>query len=52
MKPILRNQSQWLFWKRFQPNRPLRIRPAAPLNLVFRPTRVGAQLKTYECKTD
>ena len=37
MKPVLRYQSQLLFRKSYKPNRVIRIRPAAKLNVVFRP---------------
>jgi hypothetical protein len=39
MKPVLRYQSQLLFRKSYKPHRVIRIRPAAKLNLVFRPVR-------------
>jgi hypothetical protein len=45
MKPILRYQSQLLFRKSHKPNRVIRIRPALKLNLVFRPSRAGPQIK-------
>ena len=37
MKPVLRYQSQLLFRKSYKPNRFIRIRPAAKLNVAFRP---------------
>ena len=37
MKPVLRYQSQLLFRRSYKPKRVIRIRPAAKLNLVFRP---------------
>ncbi len=37
MKPVLRYQSQLLFRRSYKPNRVIRIRPTAKLNLVFRP---------------
>ena len=37
MKPIMRYQSQLLFRRSYKPKRVIRIRPAAKLNLVFRP---------------
>ncbi len=44
MKPVLRHQSQLLFRKSYKPNRVIRIRPTARLNLVFRPLkRFGAK---------
>jgi hypothetical protein len=51
MKPVMRYQSQLLFRKSFKPNRVIRIRPTAKLNLVFRPSRAGPQLKSYEYQT-
>ncbi len=51
MKPILRYQSQLLFRKSYKPNRVVQIRPAPKLKLIFRPTRAGPQIKTYECET-
>ena len=51
MRPVIRYQSQLLFRKRYKPNRIIRIRPAQRLNVVFRPTRAGPQIKMYECKT-
>ena len=39
MKPVLRYQSQLLFRKSYKPNRGIRIRPTAKLNIVFRPAR-------------
>ena len=53
MKTVLRYQSQMLFRKSYKPNR-LRIRPAAKLNICFRPVRFGLkpEIKTYECETD
>jgi hypothetical protein len=38
MKPVLRHQSQLLFRKSYKPNRVLRVRPGAKLNLAFRPS--------------
>jgi hypothetical protein len=52
MKPVIRYQSQLLFRKSYKPSRVIRIRPAAKLNLVFRPSRTGPENKNYECKTD
>jgi len=44
MKPVLRYQSQLLFRKSYKPNRVIRVRPAARMNLVFRPLkRFGAK---------
>jgi hypothetical protein len=51
MKPVMRYQSQLLFRKSFKPNRVIRIRPAAKLKLVFRPSRAGPRLKSYESQT-
>ena len=45
MKPVIRYQSQLLFRKSYKSNRIIRIRPAAKLNLVFRPSRAGPQIK-------
>jgi hypothetical protein len=39
MKPIIRYQSQLLFRKSYKPTRVIRIRPAAKLNIVFRPAK-------------
>ena len=39
MKPVTRYQSRLLFRKSYKPNRAIRIRPGAKLNLVFRPVR-------------
>ena len=39
MKPVTRYQSRLLFRKSYKPNRVIRIRPAARLNFVFRPSR-------------
>jgi len=50
MKPVIRYQSQLLFRKSYRPSRIIRIRPAAKLSLVFRPSRAGLQLKQYELK--
>ena len=52
MKPVMRYQSQLLFRKSYKPNRVIRTRPAPRLNLVFRPTRAGPQIKMYECETN
>jgi hypothetical protein len=52
MKPVIRYQSQLLFRKSYKPNRKFRIRPAARTVLVFRPSRAGPQMETYECKTN
>jgi hypothetical protein len=52
MKPVIRYQSQLLFRKSYKPSRVIRIRPAAKLNPVFRPSRAGPENKNYECKTD
>ena len=49
MRYPLRYQSQLLFRKSTKPNRVIRIRLAQRLNLVFRPSRAGPQIKTYEC---
>ena len=49
MRYPLRYQSQLLFRKSTKPDRVIRIRPAQRLNLVFRPSRAGPQIKTYEC---
>ncbi len=49
MKPVIRYQSQLLFSRSYKPSRVIRIRPAAKLNLVFRPLRrfgVKPQLTT------
>jgi hypothetical protein len=46
MRSTIRYQSQLLFRKSYKPNRVIRIRPAQRLNLVFRPTRAGPQIKT------
>ena len=51
MKPVMRYQSQLLFRKSYKPNRVIQIRPAVKLNLVFRPSRAGPEIKTYECET-
>src|SRR2546423_15522793 len=45
MKPVIRYQSQLLFRKSYKPNRIIRIRPVQKLNLVFRPSRAGPQIK-------
>ena len=37
MRPAIYNQRPLLFRKSYKPNRMNRIRPAAKLNLVFRP---------------
>jgi len=39
MKPVIRYQSQLLFRKSYKPNRLLRFRPDAKLNIVFRPAK-------------
>ena len=39
MKPVIRYQSQSLFRKGYKPNRLIRIRPTARLNIAFRPVR-------------
>jgi hypothetical protein len=51
MKYPIRYQSQLriIFRRSFKPNSIIRIRPAQRLNLVFRPSRAGPQIKTYEC---
>lgn len=41
MKPVLRYRSQLLFRKSYNPNRVIRIKPAAKLNFIFRPVRFG-----------
>lgn len=46
-----RYQSQLLFRKSYKPSRVVRIRPAAKLNLVFKPGRAGPQNQKYECET-
>jgi len=53
MKPVLRYQSQLLFRKSYKPNRVLRIKPQAKLQVVFRPARFGfkPQIKTCEDET-
>lgn len=44
MKHVIRYQSQLLFRKSYKPNRIIRIRPAAKINIVFRPeNRFGAK---------
>ena len=46
MKPVIRYQSQLLFRKSYKPNRVIRLRPAARLNIVFRPAnRFGVKPK-------
>jgi len=45
MRPAIRYQSPLRFRKSYKPNRMNRIRPSAKLNLVFRPTRAGPQIK-------
>ena len=37
MKPVIRYQSQLLFRRSYKPKRGIQFRPAAKLNLVFRP---------------
>jgi hypothetical protein len=49
MRHPIRYQSQLIFRKSYKPNRIIRIRPLAKLNLVFRPSRAGPR-KLYECK--
>ena len=39
MKPVIRYQSQLLYGRSYKPNRVIRLRPTAKLNLVFRPLR-------------
>jgi hypothetical protein len=53
MRPVLRYQSQLLFRKSYKPNRLIRIRPAAKLKFVFRPTRFGSKpkIEPYECES-
>jgi hypothetical protein len=44
MKPAIRYQSRLLPRRSFRPHRVIRIRPAAKLNLVFRPVnRFGSK---------
>ena len=44
MRSTIRYQSQLLFRKSYKPNRGIRIRPVARMNLVFRPVnRFGAK---------
>ena len=39
MKSVIRYQSQLLYGRSYKPNRVIRLRPTAKLNLVFRPVR-------------
>ena len=39
MKPVMRYQSQLLYRKSYKPNRVIRNRPSAKVNLIFRPAR-------------
>ena len=41
MRLTIRYQSPLLSFKSYKPNRIIRIRPAAKLNGVFRPSRAG-----------
>lgn len=45
MRPTIRYQTPLLFRKSYKPNRVIRIRPGTKLNLVFRPSRAGPQMK-------
>ena len=51
MKQPIRYQSQLLFRKSTKPIRIIHVRPTQRLNLVFRPSRAGPQIKNYECQT-
>jgi hypothetical protein len=46
MRTTIRYQRSLLFRKSHKPNRIIRIRPGTKLNLVFRPSRAGPQIKT------
>jgi hypothetical protein len=50
MRTTIRYRTQLLLRRSYKPNRNIRIRPAAGLSLLFRPTRAGPVIKTYECK--
>jgi len=45
MRPAIYNHRTLLSRRSYKPNRIMRIRPAAKLNLVFRPSRAGPPIK-------
>ena len=51
MRVATRYQSQLLFRKSYKPNRFLRIRPSPKRNLMFRPSRAGLRIQSYESET-
>ena len=52
MKPVICYHNQLLFFKSYQPNRTIRIKPAARLNFVFRPVRFGLKPRILEVRKE
>jgi hypothetical protein len=52
MRTVMRYQSQLLFRRSYKPNRVIRIRPSRKRGLLFRPSRAGPEIKTYQCETN
>ena len=50
MKPAVRYSSQLLFRKSYKPNRIIRFRPVARVNLEFGRVPAGPKTKIYEYK--
>ena len=45
MRPAIYNHRTLLSRRSYKPNQIMRVRPAAKLNRVFRPSRAGPQIK-------